>query len=225
MEALREKIIAVASEMFFQYGIRSVSIDDVCKQLSISKKTFYLYFKQKEDLVDAFITTYETKKEEELRQTIKNHNGNAIDDLLIFLRFSKDFASLNKRCPALFFDLEKYYQSVLEKHYRLREEKISKAFTINLQKGIKEGFYRENLDTDMLGLFFGFHQRALVFEKLKHILKAKNLSQESFTHFFIELLARYAMTPKGWKYLLTQTKCTECTDKNNNPYLLEQKDN
>ena len=138
-EAVHEKIIAAASEMFLKYGIRSVSIDDVCKQLSISKKTFYLYFKQKEDLVDAFMTAYENKKEKELKQMLGK--GNAIDDLLAFMRFSKEIVSLDKKCPALFFDLEKYYQPVLEKRYKIREEKIGNAFTANLQKGIDEGLY------------------------------------------------------------------------------------
>lgn len=222
MEAIREKIIAVASKMFLQYGIRSVSIDDVCKQLSISKKTFYIYFKQKEDLVDAFMTTYEEQKENELRQVLGK--GNAIDDLLAFMRFSKEFVTLSKKCPALFFDLEKYYQPILEKRYRIREEKISNAFTANLEKGIEEGLYRNNLNTNMLCLFFGFHQRAIVFEKLKQILKEKNSSQEEFTHFFIELLARYAMTPKGWRYLLTQTS-NDGKNKNGAPYICGIKDN
>ena len=203
-EAVHEKIIAAASEMFLKYGIRSVSIDDVCKQLSISKKTFYLYFKQKEDLVDAFMTAYENKKEKELKQMLGK--GNAIDDLLAFMRFSKEIVSLDKKCPALFFDLEKYYQPVLEKRYKIREEKIGNAFTANLQKGIDEGLYRDNLNTKMLCLFFEFHQRSIIFEKLKQTLKNKNLSQEEFTHFFIELLARYAMTSKGWRYLLSQIK-------------------
>ena len=200
-EIVRNRIIEIASEMFLKYGVRSVSIDEVCKQLSISKKTFYVYFKQKEDLVDAFITRYEEEKENELIRALGK--GNAIDDLLAFMRFTKNFISLCRKSPALFFDLEKYYYGVMEKHYRMREEKVNKAFNANLKKGIEEGLYRSDLNTEMLCLFFRFHQRSLVYDKLK---KEKDFSKDKFIHFFIELIARYAMTPEGWKYLLSQTK-------------------
>ena len=51
MDEQRNKIIDLALERFKQYGIRSVSIDDLCHELGMSKKTFYVYFKQKDELV------------------------------------------------------------------------------------------------------------------------------------------------------------------------------
>lgn len=44
-------IIKTAGEMFFRLGIRSVSIDDICRELGMSKKTFYVYFPSKDELV------------------------------------------------------------------------------------------------------------------------------------------------------------------------------
>ena len=44
MDTLQENIISVSSRMFEQFGIRSVSIENVCKELQISKKTFYTLF-------------------------------------------------------------------------------------------------------------------------------------------------------------------------------------
>ena len=45
MEEVKENIIKIALNQFNQIGIRNVSIDDVCAELRISKKTFYQYFK------------------------------------------------------------------------------------------------------------------------------------------------------------------------------------
>ncbi len=49
---IKEQITATAKELFLQYGIRSVSVDDICKELRMSKKTFYQYFGQKEELIN-----------------------------------------------------------------------------------------------------------------------------------------------------------------------------
>ena len=44
MHDIRENILQVAIERMQQVGIRSVSVDDICHELGMSKKTFYVYF-------------------------------------------------------------------------------------------------------------------------------------------------------------------------------------
>src|SRR3982074_1681456 len=52
---VKERILTKADELFMQYGIRSVSMDDIATQLGISKKTIYQYFADKDELVDAVV--------------------------------------------------------------------------------------------------------------------------------------------------------------------------
>ena len=69
MNDLREHIIKTAGEMFFRLGIRSVSIDDICHELGMSKKTFYVYFESKDALIDQLLDVnikYMSGKMEEL---------------------------------------------------------------------------------------------------------------------------------------------------------------
>ena len=47
MVAESKEILVIADKLFRQHGIRSVSIDDICREMSISKKTFYTFFKQR----------------------------------------------------------------------------------------------------------------------------------------------------------------------------------
>ncbi len=54
---VKERILQKAHELFHKYGIRSVSMDDIAAQLGISKKTVYLYFVDKEELVSAVFST------------------------------------------------------------------------------------------------------------------------------------------------------------------------
>ena len=61
MNKQKKDILKTASGLFSKYGLKSVSIDDICSGLGISKKTFYNYFK---------------------------HNCNNIKDLLMRLNFT-----------------------------------------------------------------------------------------------------------------------------------------
>ena len=48
-------IIKKAGELFFRLGIRSVSIDDICRELGMSKKTFYVYFASKDEMIEQML--------------------------------------------------------------------------------------------------------------------------------------------------------------------------
>ena len=51
MEA-QEKILKTSLELFFKYGIKRVTMDDIAKELGMSKKTIYQIYKEKDDLVE-----------------------------------------------------------------------------------------------------------------------------------------------------------------------------
>ncbi|MFZ1857244.1 MAG: TetR/AcrR family transcriptional regulator, partial [Chitinophagaceae bacterium] len=51
----KERILLKAEELFMQYGIRSVSMDDIANNLGMSKKTLYQYFADKDELVEAVV--------------------------------------------------------------------------------------------------------------------------------------------------------------------------
>src|SRR5205809_6254047 len=54
----KERITEKAHELFMRYGVRSVSMDDIAAQLGMSKKTLYQYYTDKEELVDAVLSSF-----------------------------------------------------------------------------------------------------------------------------------------------------------------------
>ena len=52
-----ERIRQKAHGLFMQYGLRSVSMDDIATALGISKKTIYLSYEDKAALVDDVIAS------------------------------------------------------------------------------------------------------------------------------------------------------------------------
>ena len=50
-EELRRLVVSASGEMFFRNGIRQVKMDDIASKLSISKRTLYEIFANKEELL------------------------------------------------------------------------------------------------------------------------------------------------------------------------------
>jgi AcrR family transcriptional regulator len=53
--ATRERIISAASALFYNDGIRGVSVDAVAAKAGLTKRTLYYHFKSKDDLVAAYL--------------------------------------------------------------------------------------------------------------------------------------------------------------------------
>ncbi len=54
-EALRQKIIAAADELFYQQGYENTSFSDIADVVGISRGNFYYHFKSKDEILNAVI--------------------------------------------------------------------------------------------------------------------------------------------------------------------------
>lgn len=192
----QELIIQTANNMFHQSGIRNVSIDDICSELRISKKTFYTHFQQKEELVDA-VLTYDKSKY--LEKFIKSLTGkNAIDALIFIVKEIKKATDCEPQ--ALWYDVQKFYPKVFEKHEKEKSERIKMGFEHNLKQGILEGYYRDDLDVELISLFHTVQMKA-TFELMEQ--SPKKYSKRRLLDFFIDLMIHLIANEKGLAYMKT----------------------
>lgn len=194
MENQHENIIQTAVKLFEQYGIRSVSIDNVCSELRISKKTFYTYFPQKEELVDAVLNYQKAQNIERYEKLFKNKN--AIDSLIIIIKEVKK--GLENESHTMCYDLEKYYPKIHERHESEKNEIMKMGFEMNLRQGIAEGYYREDLDVDLISLFHSI-QIKNTFEMMQQ--SSKKYSKKRLIEFFMDLMIHLIANEKGLKYM------------------------
>jgi len=194
MEDLNLKIIETANRLFNQFGTRSVSIDNVCSELRISKKTFYLHFTQKEDLVDAVLSFQEKKYYDKFEKLFKNKN--AIDSLILIIKEIKK--TLETESQTMCYDLEKYYPKVHEKHELQRAKNMKMGFEMNINQGIAEGLYREDLDIELISLFHSI-QIKNTFEMM--LQSSKRYSKKQLLDFFFDLMIHLIANEKGLKYM------------------------
>lgn len=147
MEKMEKDILAKAVEMFDRYGLRPVTMDDIAREMSISKKTLYKYYANKEDLVTRAVVQMFQEISGNMTELLE-HQGNAIDML-----FSMDeviCSTIEKHDPSMQFQLERYYPEVSAMLEGMKKETVFLMMENNINRGKAEGLYRANLDAQVV---------------------------------------------------------------------------
>ena len=146
-----EKIIVKAGELFMQYGIKSISMDEVARNLGISKKTLYQHVDNKADLIQKVMMTHITQEKLAIEAIHKAAND-AIDEMMQISRFVNEL--IQKVNPSVIYDLKKYYAKGWELMESLHFEHTYTIIKENIEKGVEEGLYRSDLDADIIAKLY-----------------------------------------------------------------------
>ncbi|MBN2743301.1 TetR/AcrR family transcriptional regulator [Breznakibacter xylanolyticus] len=144
---LKTRIIEEASKQFLQYGIRAITMDEIAKNLGISKRTVYETFKDKDTLVSCCIDFIQ---ESHLikQQAIELQSENVIQT---FFKMLMEGIKIMKTTNPLFFkDLQKYHHPVWKGCAKRQEEKKRDHMNAQLRKGIEQGFLRSDINPDIV---------------------------------------------------------------------------
>lgn len=185
---IASKVFEKARHLFNTVGVRNTTMDDLAKELGISKKTLYKEIDNKADLVK-FCVQYDLSQDEQLINNISESTENAIEELLLIA------AHINKELqiyhPSILKDITKLYPeswTLIENH---KNTFVQKYISDNIKKGIKQGLYREDIDAELATII----QLHLCFLPLENVHNNYNASQ-----VYREILKYnlYAIaTPKG----------------------------
>ena len=165
MEAKNEvkgRIQEKAEELFMQYGIRSVSMDDIAAQLGMSKKTLYQYFNDKDKLVDVVVDAELDKGRCECAAG-PQYSKNAVEEIFFTMEhIANQFSQMN---PVLLFDLEKFHPASFQKFLRHKNEFLLEIVRKNIERGIAEELFRPEINADIISRF-----------RIESVMMAFNLS-------------------------------------------------
>lgn len=146
-----ERLVEEAAKVFWTYGIKSMTMDDMATRLGISKKTLYQHVKDKNDLVEKVLLHIANELKCEVEETVGG-GGNAIDEL--FAITTRVAGQLKDIHPAIHFDLEKYYPEAFRNMVLNKRKEIFEISIANMERGIKEGLYREDLNIAMIATIY-----------------------------------------------------------------------
>lgn len=201
-------IVARVKDLYYKYGIKSITMDDVARHLGISKKTLYKHVKDKEDLVGKVID-FEIDLLKKGMECPERDKLNAIEELLVVSKLLNQ--KMKEVNPATVYDLRKYYPQHYEKLTAARREKMFENVIANIKKGQDEGLYRDDLDPRIIAL--------IQISRIENIVDNDLLSINEFTSdkFFHEIFVyhiRGIANPKGIEFLENKLKDFNINDLN-----------
>lgn len=188
---LHNKILETTRSMFYKQGIKQVRMDDIAKELSISKRTLYEIFKDKETLLLECIK-YKQQLQKDKMQTLDLSQANVLEVVLRYYQHTiEELPSIN---PIFFEDLKKYPKVVT--YMREERNKDFKNVVDYFNKGIRQGIFRPEVNMEL-----SIHLLNLTFDHCMESEIYKRYPMEEIYRAIMFTHLRGIATEKGLKIL------------------------
>lgn len=168
-------------------------MDDLARELGISKKTIYRYVADKDELVGKFIDNEIELNQKDIRNCFRI-GLNAIEELLEISIYINKLA--REQNPATEYDLKKYYPHHYQKIFKARREGLFTYILLNLKKGKKEALYRDDMSEEIIAKLYLSRAESI------HMNDIYTVEEYTSDKVFLELLTyhvRGIATEKGIK--------------------------
>lgn len=194
---VREQVIVAAAKAFMQKGIKTVRMDDIAADLSISKRTLYELFHDKETLLFDVVISHRKEMMEYMTE-VASKAENVLEVILKF--YQKSMLNFQQTNRSFFEDLEKYpkVRKLLEESRRKNLDGAVELY----QLGVEQGIFRKDVNYGII--------RALVYEQMDMLVHSELCKSYSLAEIFetvIFMHMRGISTEKGLKivddFLLT----------------------
>ncbi len=146
----KEKYVNQVYVLFRQKGLR-LTMDDIANELKLTKKTLYNNFASKEDLMRTVMMHVLEDIEFKINLAL-NQGKNAIEAL--YLTSNMMNKSLEEIGPLLLSDSSAYLPDLKLLDHTNRMSFYSKIIFDNLERGITESLYRDDINKELITLFF-----------------------------------------------------------------------
>ena len=146
-ERVRERILDKAQELFFRYGVKSVTMDDIARELGISKKTIYQHFEDKNAMVFAGVE-HHFECDRALAEQMQIEAPDPIAEVVMASEMMRQ--TMSGMNPTAIFDIKKYYPKAWDLFSKYKKEFILELVKKNLRKGVEMGLYRPSVNVEVI---------------------------------------------------------------------------
>ncbi len=184
---LRERILDTAIREFAERGIKGVKMDNIANSLSISKRTLYELYSNKEVLLLESLKRSVAEKNEELKKAVEG-SSNVMD--VIIRAFHLRIEEVKGVNPMFFNDLIKY--PLIVRYFKESREAKHEVMLRFLERGVNEGYFKPEYNYELvLNAFEGAEKRIM----LNNLMQDYTIEEIIFNMLFVIL--RGICTPKG----------------------------
>ncbi len=145
------ELVEPIKDLFYAYGLKNLSMDDISHRLGISKKTLYTFVKNKEELLEK-IFLHEDDRLMMMNEEMDKLKINAIEKLLkISQLVNEEMKRIN---PMIRFEMQKYYSQLYDLFVERKRKNVFEGMKVNIQQGIQEKIYRDDINVDLVATIY-----------------------------------------------------------------------
>ena len=188
-------IVPRAFEYFMQYGFKTFTMDDLALNLGISKKTLYEQFASKQILVDACLD-YALEMSCKRTELFFAGEGSVIENIFMRQKEIKNFFNMKSWRPL--WELKRYFPKTYERMDVAFAKSDALFIDQLIEKCLKEGFFRENINIKFYKQFYTQVQRLRSFE---NAFDERDFPFWETVYTMMEYFFRIIVNEKGMKEL------------------------
>jgi len=145
------ELLTKSRAMFMRHGVKTLTMDDIAKEMGMSKKTIYQFVSNKAELVKLTVEDYLEEEKRELN-LILTGTGNSVEEMIkmvaYFLNVVRDFNATS------LYDLQKHYPETWQILNEYRFQYMRERLIENINTGIQQGDYRTDLNADIISKIY-----------------------------------------------------------------------
>jgi len=192
---MKEQILLTATSLFLKQGFKSITMDDIARELGISKKTVYAHYSNKEAIVSESVSHLFTTICGGI-DLICARKMNPIEELYDIKKHVLEHLEGERTSPM--YQLQKYYPAI---HLKMRQgqyDYMQTCVTDNLQRGIEEGLFIKDIDVQFVSRIYFIGVTGI---KDESIFPQSQFPANDLYDRYLEYHIRGIVTPSGRKML------------------------
>lgn len=142
------KILQKSEELFMQFGYYKVTVDEIAKALGMSKKTLYLHFRSKEDIIRLLLEQMKNQLTALVEPILENEEFTSLEKMNCLMPILA--TQISKMKSQFAEDLMKYNPEIWNELLLFRREHMLQKFGKIIRQGISEGLIYQNIDEKLI---------------------------------------------------------------------------
>src|ERR1700722_17833635 len=127
---VQQQILKGAEELFFRYGLKSITMDDIARHLGMSKRTIYENYPTKDSIVSALLTAHRESTITDIESHRKSAK-NAVEEIILTMQHLKSMSDMMN--PRLLFELKKFHPKVWGEFLDMKQNIIMQCVADNIK--------------------------------------------------------------------------------------------
>ena len=144
---MKSRILDKGTELFFRYGVKTVTMDAIANELGISKKTIYQHFPDKDSMVFEVVKAF-TEEDLAKWKELDRLYSNVIEKMFKSFEMTKDL--ITQMNPRLLYEIQKYFPKAFILFTEHSETCIHENLIADFKKGAQFGYFRNDIDFELL---------------------------------------------------------------------------